>query len=307
MSDPHCLACGAELDPTRSFHGVDRLHGTGGTFEVRCCPACGAGATLPLATPAEVASFYPDSYGPYDDRMGTLAGAISKIVRASQGRRALASLPLSALRDAPAGRAVDVGCGRGDVAALFVQRGWQVTGVEPSAGACRAARARGVDARQGTLADVPLEDGAYDAAIFQHSLEHTPDPSGDLTKIRDALRPGGVVLITVPNFASWQRARFRDRWYHLDLPRHRTHFTPRALDASLRRAGLERVTLTTSTSTVGLPATIQYVTAGRCLFPGGLRLRVAAGLCVLALPLAWVLDRLGGGGDQLHAVARRPT
>ena len=63
--------------------------------------------------------------------------------------------------------------------------------------------------------------------------------------------------------------------------------------------------LTSSTSTVGLPATLQYALFGRCLFPGGLPLRVAAGLCVFVLPLARLLDRLGGGGDQLHAVARR--
>jgi hypothetical protein len=62
----------------------------------------------------------------------------------------------------------------------------------------------------------------------------------------------------------------------------------------------------TSTSTVGLPATIQYRLAGRCLFPDGLPLRVATGLCVVSRPAGLALDRIGGGGDQLHAVARRP-
>ena len=50
-----------------------------------------------------------------------------------------------------------------------------MTGIEPSPAACRTARARGVDAREGTLGDVTLESGAYDAAIFRHSLEHTDD------------------------------------------------------------------------------------------------------------------------------------
>ena len=304
--EQRCPACDAGLDPGSSFHGVDRLHGTRGDFEVRSCPGCGAGVTLPPATPAELVSFYPGSYAPYDDAMGRVVGLISRTIRRRQGRHLLASAPLSALRGARAGRAVDIGCGRGDLAVLFLQLGWQVTGIEPSPEACRAARARGVDARLGTLADVELESGAYDAAIFQHSLEHTPDPAGDLARVCDALRPGGLVLITVPNFASWQRLRFRDRWYHLDLPRHRTHFTPRALEAALERAGLKLESLTTSTSTVGLPATLQYVIAGRCLFPSGLPLRVAAGLCVIALPVGRLLDRSHGGGDQLHAIARRP-
>ncbi len=203
------------------------------------------------------------------------------------------------------GRVVDVGCGRGDLAAGFVDRGWTATGVEPSPEACAVARTRGVDARVGTLADVVLEPDAYDAAVFHHSLEHTSDPVGDLEKTHAALRPGGLALITVPNFGNWQPRTMRSRWYHLDLPRHRTHFTPDGLRRALTTAGYEVERITTSTSTVGLPASIQYALFGRCLFPGGLGLRIASGLCVLVLPLARLLDRRGG--DQLHAVARKPA
>ena len=141
--------------------------------------------------------------------------------------------------DLPVGHAVDVGCGRGDLAGLLVDRGWRVTGVEPSASACRAARRRGVDARQGTLHDVELDSGAYDAAIFRHSLEHSADLAGDLATVVRALKPGGLVLITVPNFECWQRRRFGNRWYHLDLPRHRVHLTTPGLRAALNRAGAE--------------------------------------------------------------------
>ena len=64
----------------------------------------------------------------------------------------------------------------------------------------------------------------------------------------------------------------------------------------------------TSTTPVGLPASVQYALAGRSLFAGGLGLQpVASGLCVLVLPLAWLLDRIAGGGDALHVIARRPA
>jgi SAM-dependent methyltransferase len=154
---------------------------------------------------------------------------------------------------------------------------------------------------------VPLEPAGYDVAVFQHSLEHVGDPVADLRRVRAALQPGGVVLVTVPNFSCWQRRRFGSRWYHLDLPRHRVHFTAAALRRAVEAAGLEHVRLETSTSTVGLPATVQYAIAGRCLFPAGLRLRVAAGLCALALPASLLADRLAGAGDQLHVLARRPS
>jgi SAM-dependent methyltransferase len=298
-----CPACGADLTGAAAFAGVDRLMGTPGTFEVRVCGRCGSGATYPPAGPAELAAFYPDTYGPYDQPLRGVLGLVSRAIRAWQDALALAQPPLATLRSAPPGRLVDVGCGRGDLAALFVGRGWRATGIEPSQAAVAIAAARSVDARVGTLADVPLEEDAYDAAVFQHSLEHTPDPLGDLQRVWAALRPGGRVLITVPNFSSWQRRRFRDRWFHLDLPRHRTHFSTAGLRAVLERAGLAVEQITTSTSAAGLPATVQYAIAGRCLFPGGLAQRVAIGLCALTLPPTWVLNRLGGGGDLLHAVA----
>ena len=71
------------------------------------------------------------------------------------------------------------------------------------------------------------------------------------------------------------------------------------------RAGLEPVALTTSTSQVGLPASVQYALAGRCLFPGGIKLQVAALAAAGVWPLARALDALAGDGDILHAVARR--
>jgi SAM-dependent methyltransferase len=303
-----CNACDAGLEGASRITSSDRLHGTPGTFDVLVCRRCGSGTTHPPATATELASYYPDAYGPYDAAAaGGLTGAISRAIRSRQGRALLARPPLTALTGRPPGRLVDVGCGRGDLAALFVARGWRATGIEPSATAVAAARARGIDARAGTLADAPLEPDDYDAAVFQHSLEHTTEPVKDLERVRDALRPGGRVLITVPNFGSWQRRRFRGRWYHLDLPRHRTHFTRTGLTTTLQRAGLTLEQTATSTSTVGLPATIQYALAGRCLFPGGMALRVSAGLCVIALPLSRLLDRLANGGDQLHAVARRAS
>jgi SAM-dependent methyltransferase len=225
-------------------------------------------------------------------------------IRRWQGFHALRTAPLSVVRKLPSGRAVDVGCGRGDLGATLIRHAWRVTGVEPSPEACARASLRGIDARRGGVRDAALEPSAYDVAILQHSLEHLTDPVGDLRRVSEALRPDGLVLATVPNFGCWQARRFRSRWYHLDLPRHRVHFTARSLAAALEASGLEVLRLDTSTSVVGLPASVQYAVAGRCLFPTGLPLRVATGLCLLTYPLAWLLNSLRGG-DVLNAVARR--
>jgi SAM-dependent methyltransferase len=272
---------------------------------VAICPDCAAGITLPLVDAAELAAFYPPGYGPHTQLDRPIVALVSKAIRWWQGLRARRRPPLEALRGRPSGRGVDVGAGRGDLSAMLVARGWRMTAIEPSPAAVATMLARGIDARQGVLGTVALEASGYDFALFQHSLEHTIDPVADLRLVRAALVPDGVVLVTVPNFGSWQRRWFGDVWYHLDLPRHRVHFAGPTLERALTEAGFTDVQLRHSSSAVGLPASIQYRVFGRCLFPAGLGLRVAAGLCVLSLPATALLDRLLGEGDTLHAVAHR--
>ncbi|HWC28391.1 MAG TPA: class I SAM-dependent methyltransferase, partial [Solirubrobacteraceae bacterium] len=293
-SEP-CPICATAL-PEPAIGAPDRLHGTPGRFAVATCPGCGAGVTLPRVGADELARFYPARYAPYEARESRVVAVLSAAVQAWQGARARRTPPLRSVAALAPGRGVDVGCGRGDLAAMLVARGWRMTGVEPSPEACALARERGVDARAGVLATVELEPGSYDAALFRQSLEHTVDPVADLRRVHAALAPGGVVAISVPNFASWQARRFGGRWYHLDLPRHRVHFTAGALARALDAAGFQGVATSTSTSAVGLWASVQYALFGRCLFPHGLGLRAAVAACTTAWPLVAAADRAAGGG-----------
>lgn len=301
---PSCPFCGTP-PPAPGLQGVDRLHGTPGSFAVACCGRCGAGRTLPEVEEEQLAALYPSDYGPYDDRMSAPVRLLSRAIRGWQARRLWHGEPLCALRARPPGRGLDVGCGRGDLAAMLVAHGWRMDGVEPSESACAVARERGVMASCGTLAGIQLEPQTYDAIVFRHSLEHTTDPLRDLRLACAALAPEGLLLITVPNFGCWQARRFASCWYHLDLPRHRTHFTPTALKRALAACELECVRFGTTTSAVGLPGSLQYRLLGRCVFPGGLSLRIASGLAGTTWPLARALNAATGGGDELQVVARR--
>jgi SAM-dependent methyltransferase len=303
--DPHhCPLCGGSLGAPL-LRSPDRFHGSPGTFSVVRCGSCRVGVTLPVAVGAtQLAAFYPSTYGAYELPAG-LAGLLSRIIQRLQARRALRTSPLESLVRRSPGRLLDVGCGRGDLGTWFLRQGWTVVGVEPSADACALARTRGLDARAGTLAEAELPPGSFDAVVFRQSLEHVSDPAADLARARAALRADGLLAVSVPNFGCWQRRRFMGRWFHLDLPRHRFHFDAAALRGALARAGFYDIHVSTASSTVGLAGSLQYRFAGRCLFPGGLSLRVAVASCVLFTPLVWTLDRLGGGGDMLHAVARK--
>jgi SAM-dependent methyltransferase len=202
---------------------------------------------------------------------------------------------------------LDVGCGRGDLGAALVRRGWRVVGVDPSAEACAFARQRGVDATAGTLQSLRYEDESFDAVAMRHSLEHVPDPRADLAHVYRVLRPGGLLVISVPNFACWERKRFGSAWFHLDLPRHRTHFVPTALELALSASGFEPLRLRTSGDLSSLLSTLQYRFAGRLLWSGAPGFWAASTLGMALSPLTTLLDHLQGGGPVLHALARRPS
>jgi hypothetical protein len=60
-----------------------------------------------------------------------------------------------------------------------------------------------------------------------------------LRKIRQILKPGGLLVIAVPNIASIQASVFGSRWYHLEVPRHAFHYSPATLGALLEQEGFQ--------------------------------------------------------------------
>jgi SAM-dependent methyltransferase len=293
------------LPDLASIQGGDRLLGSPGLFDVRVCASCGAGCTGPPLSEVALAELYRQDYASHQEGAPRLLASGMRGLKRLQVSAILRRPPFFAVISGPPGHALDVGCGRGDLAAALLARGWRAAGVEPSERAAAIAARRGVQVVGATLATAQLPVDGYDLVVLRHSLEHLPEPLEDLRRVREALRPGGRIVISAPNFASWQRKRFAANWFHLDLPRHRVHFTPRSLAAALRRADLAVDAQFTSTSVLGLPASLQYVIVRRCLAPGGLRLRLLAALCCAAFPATWLIDRLGGERDTLHVIARR--
>jgi SAM-dependent methyltransferase len=299
-----CPACGDSL-AAPSLEAPDRNYDLPGKFTVACCESCGIGVTLPQVEEAQLESFYPATYGTYEGLMTGVLGLASRAVQGLQSWQSLRTAPLERLARLPAGRLLEVGCGRADLGSWFVRRGWVVIGIEPSAQACAVARGRGVQARTGTFASLQIEPGAYDAVVFRHSLEHVADPVDNLRRAHDALRDDGIAIVSVPNFGGWQSRAFGRHWFMLDLPRHRFHFTAGALQAMFARAGFQSVEICTSSSSVGLPGSVQFRLAGRCLIADGAKQMIAIGLCTAAKPLIRALDHWVGEGDTLHAIAYR--
>ncbi len=295
-----CPACGSrQQDPTVILRGHDRLTGAAGEFAVLACPACGLAFTQPRLEPEDFATYYPDSYSAYEPNAGARP-SLGERLGALHREAIIRYGPYREVWKRPPGRLLDVGCGVGDLAAAFGRHGWEACGLEPSSQAAEHARAAGVDAVAGTLADAPWPDGHFDAIVFNHSLEHVSDPAEAVAAAARLLRPGGLLAIAVPNFGSWQRRLFGSAWFQLDLPRHLQHFDRGSLTALVSRAGLRPVAIGAATMRPSPLGSLQYATFGRLRYEG-------RGFRVLAWALAPLLllsDRLGEG-DCLHLTAVR--
>lgn len=121
--------------------------------------------------------------------------------------------------------------------AAAAHAGYDAFGIEPSARGVAAARAIGAPVAQATLEAADIGAASVDVVTLWHVLEHLEEPGEELRRIHDWLRPGGGLLIGVPNLESLQARLGGERWYHLDVPRHRTHITPRGLHELLRSRG----------------------------------------------------------------------
>jgi SAM-dependent methyltransferase len=140
----------------------------------------------------------------------------------------------------PKGRLLDYGAGSGAFARFMAARGFDAVGLEPySLGA--TTEETGLKLIRAPLAQVKASVGKFDVITLWHVLEHLDRPVEILKELRSLLAPGGVVVVSVPNFASWQSRVFAGGWFHLDPPRHLVQFEPDTLADCLARAGF-RVT-----------------------------------------------------------------
>jgi 2-polyprenyl-3-methyl-5-hydroxy-6-metoxy-1,4-benzoquinol methylase len=287
----NCPGCGEPLRGRVLLSSHDRLMGGPGDFAVLACGACGLASTQPRLRPEQFADYYPQVY--YPERAERLSFAerlrLEWIVRLGPYRR---------LGRARPGRMLDVGCGSGALLSTFAGHGWSVAGVEPSVEAAARAAAAGIEMHNGTLDDAPWQGPTFDAIVFNHSLEHIPDPVASLRQAAALLRDGGTLAVAVPNFDCWQRRLFGARWFQLDLPRHLQHMQTRTLADLFERAGLRPVARTTVSMRPALLLSLQYAAFGRVRWNGrGLRLAAWA-----IAPLLWALDRVADG-DCLHMFA----
>jgi 2-polyprenyl-3-methyl-5-hydroxy-6-metoxy-1,4-benzoquinol methylase len=109
---------------------------------------------------------------------------------------------------------LDIGCSTGAFLSVSSEAGWQSSGIEiGKASATYASNTLGLQVTQGSLYDWQGEPESYDAVSLIEVIEHLESPGEALEQAYRLLKPGGVILVTTPNFNSLYRRLFGNRWW----------------------------------------------------------------------------------------------
>jgi 2-polyprenyl-3-methyl-5-hydroxy-6-metoxy-1,4-benzoquinol methylase len=237
MSVATATACGhASSELVRLFDADDPATGDG--FTISRCSRCGLVQTVPAPSETELDRYYPRGYHSATKRYRGRMDSVLSLVHRSRIRSLERLL-------GGTGSVIDIGCGPGVILNQMRARGWTVRGTERSPSAAQQARdVFHLDVRAMNVDEVVAEGVTFDAVVLWHVAEHLHAPAATVRDIARLLRPGGILLIAVPNFASPEARLGRSRWFHLDVPRHLVHFTPSTLGAMLTDAGFRTVKVT---------------------------------------------------------------
>lgn len=218
-----CAICGANV-ATRWLE-LARDYVTGQFFSVWRYGVCDVAFTTP--SPAALDQHYVPQYRRYNAVTASVLHWLYER-RADAWARVLGK----------PGIVLEIGCGQGWMLAALRRKGWRVVGTERTLTAVRPARGeRALPVFVGTL-DALRKGQRFDVIVLFQVLEHLAAPIPLLTTCASLLKPGDTIIVGVPNARSWQARLFGADWLHLDVPRHRFHYSPQALSWALKAVGL---------------------------------------------------------------------
>ncbi|MFO0730618.1 MAG: class I SAM-dependent methyltransferase [Nitrospiraceae bacterium] len=248
-----CPVCGG-ADAARLFVSRDFQFKISGRFQVSRCVGCGLDRLDPMPSAEEIDAYYSrlDLY-PYGlARLGRLSRLKALLGRHLVGAlygprygvaRLLAGPMARLLRKRllplePTGRTLfEVGAGNGAFLQSMQQLGWRVAGCELSRSGVDASRALGLAVDQGTLESGRYPSGSFDVLRLDQVFEHLHDPRGFLREASRVVKPGGFLIIGVPNAEAASYALFGRCWGLLGLPFHLFQYSSRSLETLVTEAG----------------------------------------------------------------------
>lgn len=137
------------------------------------------------------------------------------------------------------GTLLEVGAGFGTFCVEAKSRNWfsRIVAIEPTPSNAKACRERGVDVLEVQIEKAELQRGTADVVASFEVIEHLSSPKNFVKGCADALRPGGLLVLSCPNLKGFELATLGTQSPSVD-PEHLNYFHPRSLAHLLTHCGL---------------------------------------------------------------------
>jgi 2-polyprenyl-3-methyl-5-hydroxy-6-metoxy-1,4-benzoquinol methylase len=228
-----CDLCGSTDEEELCLTDRDGNH-----LRTMICRSCGLVYSYPRPGSKQVRDYYEHSYRM--DYKATFQPKPKHVYRA--GKVALARFHRLAPILKRGSRVLDFGAGSGEVVFVLRAMGYDASGFEPNGGYAQfASEVLGLPVAHNFYQEARIEPESQDFITAFHVLEHLESPYDALGYMNQCLRPGGQVMVDVPNveaICQWPRSRF-----------HRAHlfnFSPATLNMLGRKLGYKVVSSSVS-------------------------------------------------------------
>ncbi len=202
------------------------------TFEIRQCTNCDLGITTPRPDSNKLGIYYLSEE--YVSHSGKTSGGIGFIYKFA--RSFTLNWKKSAIeKHKKNGTILDFGCGTGEFLNAMQNCGWAITGVEPS----DVARLKAETLTKQKINNTLEVHNNFDVITAWHVIEHVPDLTETVLKLKSLLKTDGILFIAVPNFQSPDGCLYKENWAGFDVPRHLWHFSKKSMRMMFENVGLQ--------------------------------------------------------------------
>ena len=230
-----CPICGGK-DHKKHLEGKDH-NVSGKFFAITECTGCGFRFTNPRPKEKHIYKYYQSKN--YISHSSTKKGLINKVyhlVRSYQFLKKKKVIQISS--NMKKGKILDIGCGSGDFLKYMDSSGWDADGIETDEGA-RIIAEKKLGRKIEENLDLLREENKYDVISMWHVLEHVYDVENYLKKVNKLLKKSGVLVVGVPNCASYDAKKYKGNWVAYDLPIHLSHFRKKNIEALAKKSSFK--------------------------------------------------------------------
>jgi len=207
-------------------------------FGVYECDDCGSVFTDVETNDEYYRKYYPDDY--YSNaRVNKLIDRMLSLLGKYSFRRRLKLIE----KYKPEGnKLLEIGCAKGDflrrLPAYFQKHGVEINpiGYQYIQEHYKEIKVCNVKIDSGSFNNVGTK---YDIIVMWHVFEHIGNPNVFLKNVKKILSENGVVILEIPNRNSVGFKLTKDKWFHLDTPRHLFHYKYNTLKSLLNKYGFE--------------------------------------------------------------------